>query len=272
MTLQSYLTRLLGRYEVVHDHTWPHRASVVLEIRDASGRHWIAKQHSAVERYHAELTAYQEWVPVLGERAPTLHHWDDQLLVLALTMVPGRPVENDDAFMHHQAGTLLRRLHSAAPAEEWPEFAADRSKQLQRWSPPAAGLLDHQVLEFAQSEVDALTQLPAPTKVVCHLDYGPRNWLAHRTVIRVVDFEWCRPDVWVNDLTRLCSGSWHGHPELREAFLHGYGRPTLTDDETAILAASSAVRAIELVVRGRQYGEKALEQSSRETLHRLMHS
>lgn len=270
MTLQRYLARLLGGHELVQDHTWPHRASAVLEVRDATGARWFVKRHSSAERYRVERDAYHDWVPVLGERAPMLRDSDDQLRVLVLTSIPGRPVVDADVSTHHQAGALLRRLHAARPAQVWPEFAAERSAELQRWSAAAAGLLERRVLDFARSEVTAAAQLPPPDKVVCHFDYSPRNWLAHEGVVSVLDFEWCRLDVWVNDLTRLCFGSWIGHPELQEAFLDGYGRPTLTQVEEQILAASGAVRAIELVVRARQYGERALEESSRQALTRLM--
>lgn len=268
MSLQSYLSSVLGDVELVHDHSWPHRGSVVRELRDRSGRCLFVKQHSQAERYQAERDAYLTWVPALGDAAPTVLHHCDELRVLVLTALPGAPAASLEPAVHHRAGAVLRRLHEARPADIWDGFARDRLAQLEQWVPQAAPLLDRALLDFAADQVVALAQLPAPLRVPCHLDYSPRNWLVDGIRVRVLDFEWCRLDVWVNDLTRLSFGVWQQRPDLERAFLSGYGA-AVSGADRAILTACGAARAVELVVRARRIGERALEESSRQALHRL---
>ena len=67
------------------------------------------------------MTAYRRWAPALGTgRAPRLLAADPGLRAVLITALPGQIArgphipEADEPEIHRQAGTLLRRLHSAS--------------------------------------------------------------------------------------------------------------------------------------------------------------
>ena len=102
----------------------------------------------------------------------------------------------------------------------------------------------------------------------CHRDYTPRNWLVKDGVQYVIDFEHARLDVWLADLARLHLGIWPDRPDLKEAFLAGYGRQ-LSDTDHAILQGV-ALTATWLVVKAREIRQPALEDAFRAALQRLL--
>lgn len=275
--------RAVGRCEVVRDHSWRHEASMVLRVRDGAGVDWFIKRHRDRDRYATEVNAYRRWVPALGDQAPRLGAVDDGLAAMVLSAVPGdaapwpepggdaatRAAGNAERELQRQAGALLRRLHDAQPPTAWPDFAAAKIDEFDQLVPQASALLPAQDLEFARARVHELADLDTPLQVPCHRDYTMRNWLVGDGGLAVVDFELARLDVWANDLVRLYFGAWTDRPDLRDAFLDGYGR-TLADEDRAVLLGCGALNAVWLTVKGREYGEKALEEGNRRTLQRLV--
>ncbi|MEU2209743.1 phosphotransferase [Streptomyces hygroscopicus] len=70
-----------------------------------------------------------------------------------------------------------------------------------------------------------------------HGDYSPRNWLwdeaaGHHSLI---DFEESAPGIAVEDLVWLCGAAWPIRPDLRAAFLTGYGRPLSSTEQRALV-------------------------------------
>jgi hypothetical protein len=49
------------------------------------------KRHRDRDRYLAEVTAYRQWVPPLGDRAPRLRACDDSLQIIIMSAMPGSP-------------------------------------------------------------------------------------------------------------------------------------------------------------------------------------
>lgn len=268
-----HAARVIGPCELEADVSWRHGASSVLRVRDARGGRWVVKRHGERERYETELAAYQTCVPALGEYAPKLRGYDDEGQLVILSAVPGEHSWPGDAETHHRAGVALRLLHeaeaNAAPARPWDDFHEAKLATFEELAPQATRLLPAEVLDFVRARILALTDLDTPPlRVPCHRDYTPRNWLvdgAHGNTLRVIDFELVRPDVWVDDLTRLDSGIWRSDPSLRAAFLAGYGRALTAEDEF-VLAACTMLNAIWLVVKGHEYGEAALADGNRRIL------
>jgi Ser/Thr protein kinase RdoA (MazF antagonist) len=286
----GYAEQILGPCELVQDCSWGHRMSSVLRLRDASGTIWFLKRHRDRERHLAEVAAYRQWVPALGTSAPALRAFDSSLGTIILSPVPGEPApwpapaldqlatgqrvheadySADDAALQHDAGTLLRRLHEAQPALPWNDFGPAKIDELDRLRPVAAGLLTARELGFAQAEVAALAGLAGPVRVPCHRDFTPRNWLVDARTLYIVDFEWSRLDVWLSDLARLHLGIWASRPDLRDAFLHGYGRE-LDDTDQAILQGCAVLTAVWLLVKAHQTGQGSFENASRTALRRLI--
>jgi hypothetical protein len=279
-TALAYAAQVLGPCDVVKDHSWEHQWSSVVELRDRTGHHWFLKRHRDHDCYLAEVTAYLRWVPALGDHAPTLRAHDDTHRAVILSALPGRPAPwpaaiidptraDTETATQRQAGALLRQLHGAHTTGPQPDYAAAKLKELKLLTPQAADLLTHGELGFARTEIRALANLPAPRLVPCHRDYSMRNWITDRGKLHILDFEWTRLDAWVTDLTRLHLGIWRTRPDLRDAFLDGYGRE-LDDADHALLRASAFLTAIWLVIKARESGQTSFEQANRDALHHLM--
>ncbi|WP_271189323.1 phosphotransferase [Dactylosporangium matsuzakiense] len=250
-----------------------------MQLRDRAGHEWFLKQHRDRDRYLAEVTAYLRWVPTLSDHAPRLRAHDATQRAIILSALPGHPARwptatidptqiRAETAMHHQAGALLRRLHNAH-SEPQPQYAAARLEELELLTRQAANLLTPGELGFARTEIQALASLPAPRLVPCHRDYTMRNWLIDSGKVYMLDFEWTQLNAWVTDLTRLHIGPWRTRPDLRDAFLDGYGRE-LDDADRVLLRADAALTTVWLVIKARESDQESFERANREALHRLM--
>jgi Ser/Thr protein kinase RdoA (MazF antagonist) len=280
--LFAFAKQVLGPCELLADCSWGHRMSSVMSLRNGHGATWFLKQHNHAERYLAEVTAYRQWVPALAERAPRLRASDDPLHAVILSAVPGyvtpwpadRPHDDSkrrasEAVVQHSAGQLLRQLHDGQPALPWDDFGAAKAEEFDQLAPFAAGLLTARELARARAQVHELTRAPCPVKVPCHRDYTPRNWLVDAGTVYIVDFEWSRLDVWVNDLARLHLGIWATRPDLQDAFMSGYGRE-LNDADRAILHDCAVLTGVWMLVKAHESRQRSFEDGSRMALKRLM--
>ncbi len=278
----EFAERVLGTCELLADCSWGHRMSSVLRIRDASDTIWFLKRHADRARYRAELTAYRKWLPALKDAAPRLRASDDSLQAIILSAAPGEaaswPAAEDsgpladrsaERDVQRQAGKILHRLHDAQPALPWPDFSAVKLEQFDRLKPAAAALLEPRPLDIAGGEIAALADIPAPAQVPCHHDYTPRNWLVHNGALYVIDFEWSGLDARVADLARLHLGVWASRPDLRDAFLDGYGQQPSPADQ-AILHGCAVLTAVWLLVKAHQTRQSSFEDASRLSLLRII--
>jgi tRNA A-37 threonylcarbamoyl transferase component Bud32 len=278
----DFSRQVLGPCELEQDFSWAHGMSAVLRLRDAGGVIWFAKRHRERDRHEAEVTAYRQWVPALGSHAPRLHAVDDLRSAIIVSAIPGEPVPWPAAdlsgqpgidrlaeqALQREAGVLLRRFHDAQPPLPWGDLGAAKIAEFDGLMPMASQLLARRDLAFAQAEIETLSGLPCPGQVPCHRDYTPRNWLVNDGVQYVIDFEHARLDVWLADLARLHLGIWPDRPDLKKAFLDGYGRQ-LSDTDHAILQGVAALTATWLVVKAREIRQPALEDAFRAALQRL---
>ena len=134
------------------------------------------------------------------------------------------------------------------------------ARRLAAWSERARGVVpDAVVADVGAALTEALPALATLSRVRCHRDYTPRNWLAREGgELVVLDFEHARPDLGVADLERLWVGEWRREPALREAFLAGYGRD-LTADEEETLRRVAALGGLTTVVWAREHADAAFE-------------
>lgn len=279
----EFAGHVLGPCELEQDYSWAHGMSAVLRLRDARGVAWFAKRHRERDRHEAEVTAYRQWVPALGGHAPRLRAADDLRSAIIVSAIGGEPVpwpaadlcalpDTDrlaEQALHREAGMLLRRLHHAQPPLPWDDFGAAKIAEFDSLMPMASQLLGKRDLALARAQVETLSGLPWPGQVPCHRDYTPRNWLVKDGVQYVIDFEHARLDVWLADLARLHLGIWPDRPDLKQAFLAGYGRQ-LNDTDHAILQGVAALTATWLVVKAREIRQPALEDAFRTALQRLL--
>ena len=225
-----------------------------------------------------ELRFYRCWAPRLGAFTPevvgvrqslasrlgrgVLKRWVVRLArwrgasssALLLSAVPGVRVDlaaltrEQERAVHVEAGRFLRRLHAlpcnGRVAVEDPNQAIGR--RAERWAQLARGKVQDDLVAWVlklvrQTDFAGLEYVPA------HRDFAPYNWLVHvdgdGLSLYVIDFERARPDIWLQDLVRLCSGPWLGRPDLKATFFDGYGR-VLTGAEQDQLFALQAIDSL----------------------------
>ncbi|MEQ7123787.1 phosphotransferase [Actinopolymorpha sp. B11F2] len=267
--LESFARQVLGPCKVEADCGWDHGGALVLRLRDREGTAWYAKQNPHHEVHAREVSAYRRWVPHLGDRAPKLRAATDDLPALVISAVPGVAFTGDDVEVHGQAGRLLRRFHEIETFPPWTDLVAHKLAEVDAWVARANGLFDRPELDFVRSTLRSLEGIPAPPRVSCHFDYSPRNWLVDEGRVYLIDFEWAQPEVWVNDLGRLFFGLWRTRPDLREAFLDGYGRQP-DEADLALLLGSYALTTVWHIVWTHEHGNHEFGDAVRQILHGLM--
>lgn len=182
--------------------------------------------------------------------------------------LPGVVGAASDPDAHRQAGALAARLHAIGPRSVDVEHAPRLVEQLDRWQRRAPGAFDPAELDVVRGRLRELDRLPAPERTSIHNDYQPRSWIVDGGRVAVIDFGRSGLDLLVRDVERLWFAEWVGHPELRDAFLDGYGR-ALTTDEVAIIQAHAAFQAGGTVVWSTEHGDPAFERTGRDLLARL---
>jgi hypothetical protein len=269
----AFAAEVLGACRLVGDRSWPARTSTVLEVATDDGARWFVKVHHDAGRHAAEVRALLDWAPALDDRAPRLVAHDAERLAVVLSALPG--VSPDgltpavEQRVHQQAGALLRRFHDAEPPRLDVDGATPRVAAYRHWTSRAPdGLLDAADLAFAEPFIDVAMGLPAVAVVPTHGDWSPRNWLLDDDRLAIIDFERSERSWWTKDLERLEAGAWIGRPDLRDAFLDGYGR-ALQDHERQALRAAMVLGQVTSVVWADEHGDEAFAAKSRENLRRL---
>lgn len=269
------ISHQLGDFTVVSDRSWDLGLAVVLEV-SSSGSTMFVKGHAEERRFRIEVSAYNNVVPAIADRAPKLLWIDEPHQVIATTPLPGAPLDawartpDAERAAYRDAGSVLRRLHSAEPCGELHGWADAKLEGFERWVAEAPdGLLDASDVAFARSKVSALNECPPPSGVSCHGDWQPRNWLIDDSgAVSTFDFERVQAEWWCHDLQRMWWREWNGRPDLAEAHFEGYGQ-TPTDDEMAMLMATSAAGHITQIVWAAKHGDRDFAEAGRRHLRAM---
>jgi len=232
----------LGNHQVRPHATTPHAKASVVHVLDAAGSGWVVKTHDRRMRWSREVSAYRRWTPSLGGHAPAFRAADAASQSLIVSQVPPGPRASlSKRDLHHQAGSVLRRLHDCVAAEPAPQFGPELADRTARVLDEHPSLLGQRDLSAVRAMLREIAELSEVTTVACHLDYTPRNWLVDSAgVLQVIDFAAARRQPWLRDLVKLQCNTWPRRPDTREAFFDGYGR-TLSADEEALLRKLSVV-------------------------------
>ncbi|MFC4951050.1 aminoglycoside phosphotransferase family protein [Pseudonocardia sp. GCM10023141] len=112
-------------------------------------------------------------------------------------------------------------------------------------------------------------QLPL---VYQHGDYSTRNWLwdtdsGHHGLI---DFAMARHGTAVEEFVWLCGAVWATRPDLKDAYLTGYGRP-LSDTEERLLRLLTTRLAVSYLNSGLVKDRPDLVERGHLVLHRMTH-
>lgn len=260
---------VLGALMRVADRSWPRTASRVWQVYGRNGTVYV-KQHQSPKFHGREVTAYRTWVPALGDAAPRLLADDPTHLAVVVTAVGGAPAKlspltlSQEVDVHARAGALARQIHEALPPfASAPALPASYvAKHLERTQ------ITGPALDRARAILADAARVTLP-QVATHGDYQPRNWLyGDGKTLRTVDFERAEPAAAVRDFRLLVAGAWLDRPDLRAAFLAGYGRNLNAAEERA-LAGWVVLDAIDSVRWGRLHGDAEVEARGLAGLARL---
>jgi len=279
-SLRAFAERPLGRVRA-RFRGWEHAESRVWELLSEDGRRAFLKVHRQPRKFRQELRAYREWLPQLPKLVPELIAVHEAPYALLLSAVPGTLAERsaltpeEERALHRQAGAFLRRLHDLPFEDRDPVPLAEAfRRRTEAWSERARGVVEDDLIGWVKGQVEEAVRMVAAgafTRVPCHRDYTPRNWLVDvhtSSQLFVIDFEHARPDLWLADLEKLWSTLWPLRPDLEAAFWEGYER-TLTGEEQGLLARTAALGAFTTVVWAREHGDRAFEAHGWRLLRRL---
>jgi Ser/Thr protein kinase RdoA (MazF antagonist) len=277
--LAALVSGVVGEIAVVADRSWPRENSAVWEVTDVSGGRWFVKRHPSGRTHDREVFAYRHWASALGPgRAPVLAAADRQLLAVIVSGLPGYVVRDmrlaagDEREVHRQGGILLRRFHQAAPPVRGGFDADAVIGRVDEHLCHAAGLLTPREAALIRSCAVGLARLVSELSAVpAHGDLQPRNWLWDPAARRlaVIDFERADPAPAVRDLVRLEYGAWDQRPDLRDAFMGGYGR-MLTSTETKAMRCLAALDALSGLHWGTSNHDHEVTSRARRTLDHLL--
>lgn len=263
--LRGAALRLIGPCEVTAMLT-----GEVARVTIPSGGEFMVKQHSHRLLHEREIHAYRHWTRALGPSAPRLVAVDNDAMIIITSALPGMTASGDlTSSVHRQAGALLRRLHDAEPPIDLTWFSGWLQDRVGHWISRATTLLAAADVKIIKSHLEVLSRLGAPRGGPCHLDFQPRNWIISPSGgVSLVDFEHARIDLPARDLVRLRFRVWADRPDLRDAFLSGYGRP-LSPAEDLLIWHLGALDTLTALARGHENADPALTAVGYATLRQL---
>ncbi|MGI8334336.1 aminoglycoside phosphotransferase family protein [Actinomadura scrupuli] len=277
--LADLARQAVGEITSVADRSWPRENSAVWEITTAARRRYFVKRHPAPLFHEREVTAYREIVPVLGRgRTPELIAADRNLAAIVISGLPGEVVRglslspSLELEVYRQAGGLLRRIHGVPITGPGVRGIGRLVQRCEEHLRRAEGLLHAREVAFVRACAATLSTIePRLPVTATHGDFQPRNFLWERRTCRLalIDFERAEPGPAVRDLVRLEYGTWDDRPELRAAFLDGYGRD-LTDDEQRALTCLAGLDALSGLQWGTEHRDTEVTGRARDAFARLM--
>lgn len=264
--LRRAATRLLGPCELIAV-----LAEKVIRVETVPGDEFVVKQHLNRTLHEREVHAYRHWTTALGLSAPVLVAVDDAAMIIVTSALSGASPRSSDLTpdVYCRAGLLLRRFHEAEPPVTMPGYRDWLRERAAHWASRAAPLLTPDDKTVIRDHLAAIGQADILSGSPCHLDFQPRNWLIGSPGdVSVIDFEHARIDLPARDLVRLRFRTWPGRPDLRDAFLAGYGRPLSSADDrlTWHLGTLDALTAL---ARGHENTDPELVAVGRDTLRQL---
>jgi len=283
-SLHDFAETHLGTISNTTFRGWELERSNVWELDSSKGKAYIKALN--LRKYRQELRAFETWLPNLesyGVQTPKLIAASEEIEVnkgvLIISAVDGVLVEGStsefDVDVHEQAGKFLRAFHDIEfeDVDKVDLFSA-YIKRFEGWSKQGqaqkGGGLEPTLYAWIKHHLDSTAPLlQNVSRVPCHRDYTPRNWLVNSaTSLGIIDFEHSNPDLWLADTHKLWSAYWIKQPELETAFWQGYGH-TPSDDERLLSLKLATLENMVTTVWSIEHGDKTYEAHGRKMLAHL---
>ncbi|MFJ7591784.1 phosphotransferase [Streptomyces sp. NPDC097617] len=270
--LREFAERAVGRIAAAAEVSWGRGGSRVWRLTGSGGGTWYLKQHRGPTFHEREVAAYRAWVPVLGRGAPHLVAVDTAARAVVITALAGRSPHGTvlgaaaEVRLHRELGRLASALHHCTPERPagLPAATGSVKRHLEEARPYLAEGDEELVLALARTYED----LPRPVLVPTHGDLQYRNvLLADDGEVTLFDFERSQYATATRDMVRL-GDTWTGRPDLRAAFLDGYGR-ALTPTEELRQDCESAFDAVCGIAYGVGHDDPEVTERGHRTLLRL---
>ncbi|MGW4506886.1 phosphotransferase family protein [Streptomyces sp. NPDC004436] len=230
------------------------------------------KRHCGARFHGREVTAYRSWVAALGPRAPRLVAADSAAQAIVVTALSGRPMHGaaldpaDEARLQHGLGRFVGALHRSTP--ETPAEGATAGDKIKRHLEGARPCLADGGQDLVLALARTYAGLPRRVFVPTGGDLQYRNVLiGDDGEVLLFDFERSEYSTPTRDMVRL-SDTWTGRPDLRNAFLDGYGR-LLTPVEELRLDCEAAFDVVSGIAYGTVHGDPEVTERGHRTLRRL---
>jgi tRNA A-37 threonylcarbamoyl transferase component Bud32 len=261
------LDQWLGEWELEADLSWGVQGILVLRLAAPAGPVLI-KASDVPHHIQREIRAYQQMTAPLGDHAPRLLHADSRAGVVVISWLPGALVEGGH-FEHspmsfHQAGALLARFH--VPRHETRSYDPAALSKIDDFVRRAEPLVPAPLLRAVRSIAAAHTAAPR-VLYATHGDYQPRNWIHDDGRLSVIDFGRAGYRPWVTDFVRLEHSYFADHPDLRAAFLHGYGRDPAEEPDSWRL--DNVLQSLGTVVWAHDVGDRLFEAAGLRMVERV---
>uniref|UniRef100_UPI0006902A27 phosphotransferase n=1 Tax=Sciscionella sediminilitoris TaxID=1445613 RepID=UPI0006902A27 len=209
----------------------------------------IAKVHRTPTLHKREVHAYRTWTTHLEDAAPRLIAVAPNVPGIVITGVPGQPLDScsleasEERQAHRSAGIVLRKLHHLPVRAEATDIAQYLASRGEYWLGNLTSYLSRRDTDLVRVHLHQLSKISDARIAPCHLDFQPRNLIWHTNHgLRIIDFENSREDLAARDLARLATRIWPHRPDLRTAFLDGYG--PLDAADTDVLTHVTALEAV----------------------------
>ncbi|MGQ0777706.1 MAG: aminoglycoside phosphotransferase family protein [Pseudonocardiales bacterium] len=244
--LREWVASNLPGLDEVTDVSWPRSSSQVWRVAAGSTAAFVKLSPTALD-FDREVVgyAYAAWI-LADHEAPRLLAADPGLRVIMSSPLPGKvvralPLEVEvELRVHEDAGRLLRRWHDQSDPASEQDREAVRAAMRELACEVAVCL--ESTAEHLNAEQRALVQAASrePPElaeqlplVYQHGDYSTRNWLwdAGSGHHGLIDFAMAHHGNAVEEFVWLCGAVWATRPDLKAAYLAGYGRPLSGTEE-----------------------------------------
>ncbi|MFD8632286.1 phosphotransferase [Streptomyces sp. NPDC059533] len=270
--LRVFAEQAVGRIAEATEVSWLRTGSRVWRLTGPGGGTWYLKRHRGAKFHDREVAAYRSWVPALGARVPRLVAAGTAARAVVVTALPGQPLHGmilgtaDEARVQQALGRLVGTLHRSAP--ERPSASTTAADKIKRHLDGARPYLADGDEDLVLALVGAYADLSKPMLVPTHGDLQYRNVLLDGDGEPLLfDFERSEYNTATRDMVRL-SDTWTGRPDLRAAFLDGYGR-ALTPTEELRLDCEAAFDAVSGIAYGTSHDDPEVTERGHRTLRQL---
>lgn len=246
ISLNNWVQSVIGPFDICKDMSWGLVDTTVLHVRSRTGGPEYVVKWAGLENHHInrEITAHESFTaPLVSARVcPILTVADRESNILITSYLPGTLLQGApseyDPHIWVQAGRALRLLHAQSSITD-PDFETNANSQTLRWLDS-----DHRIPAEQVRQIRSLMKRPPASEsalVPTHGDFHPRNWLTDNGTFKVIDFGRADYRPAYTDLHRMAARYWNTHPNLAEAFFHGYGTDPRSDEVWNLSCVREAV-------------------------------